>query len=190
MGYKTVKEHYGIKHIVAIYEERESEGKCICIGSPLCHNLIVIRISDAKVTRRYSGNSNEYLPKYNEALLRDQENGILRKLIDKEDVFDKSLPVYTINDYHVVKEYCEEYGWPNVTHAGNMMYDNTYFRTKEEAYRYLLRDTSSRVRYCRTRERIREALEKIGKTIAYSAKNYWYWVLARTVGYFYIKEEK
>lgn len=29
---------------------------------------------------------------------------------------------------------CEEYGWPNTTHSGEIMYENTYFRTRGEAH--------------------------------------------------------
>ena len=194
MGYKNVKEHYDIKHIVAVSKE-ERYGRCICIGSPYCHDIIVIRIQDAKVVKQYKDgkyndgwSTNEDLARYNEALKTDEQNGILKKLIETPDTFAENLPVFTIEKGAVVREFCEKYGWPNITHSGNMMYENTYFKTRKKAYAYLLKDTSSGVRYCNFKYNMKEAFERIGSTCKFSLRQLFYWVKARTVGLFYTKK--
>ncbi|MDR1504461.1 MAG: hypothetical protein LBT43_18595 [Prevotella sp.] len=190
MGYKNIKEHYDIKHIVEVCNKREFGGPCICIGSPYTHDIIVIRIRDAKVVKqyKYDWDTNENLARYNEALKADEKNGILRKLIETPDTFTEALPVFTFKNGVIIREICEKYGWPNTTCLGNKMYDNTYFKTRKEAYAYLLKDTSAGVRYCRFKSNIKEAFERIGRSSKYSFLTLFYWVKARTVGRFYTKD--
>ncbi len=196
MGYKNVEKHYNIKHIVAVHNKREFGGPCICIGSPYIHDIIVVRIQDAKVVKQYKNgkyndgygwNINEDLARYNEALKADEQNGVLRKLIETPDTFAEELPVFTIEKGVVVREVCETYGWPNTTHSGNIMYENTYFKTRKEAYTYLLSSTSSGVRYCNFKSNIKEGFERIRRTSKFSFMQLFYWVKARTVGRFYTK---
>lgn len=189
MGYKNVKEHYDIKHIVEVCNEEKYGGRCICIGSPYIHDIIVIRIQDAKIVRQYKDGAriNEELYRYNEALKEDEQNGVLRKLIETPDTFAEDLPVFTIEKGAVVRDVCEKYGWPNTTHAGTKMYENTYFKTRKEAYAYLLSSTSSGVRYCNFKSNIKEAFERIRRTSKFSFLQLVYWVKARTVSRFYTK---
>jgi hypothetical protein len=194
MGYKNIKEHYNIGHIVEVCNEEMYGGRCICIGSAYAHDIIVIRIQDAKVVKRYKDgkyddgwSTNEDLARYDKAIKADEQNGILKKLIETPDTFEKFLLVFTAKNGVVIREFCEEYGWPNTTHSGNKMYENTYFKTRKEAYACLLKDTSSGVRYCHFKRNIKESIERVRETIKYSFMKLFYWVKARTVGLFYTK---
>lgn len=187
MGFQAVKRYYDIKYIVAVYDKREFGGPCICIGSPYIHDIIVIRISDAKVVKGYE-RGNDDLGRYYAAIKEDEKNGILRGLIDTPDVFTQNLPVFTIKDWAVVADYCEEYGWPNTTNSGYIMYENTYFKTRKEAYAYLLKDTTAGVRCCNFRYNFREGCDRIKKAIRFSLRECWFWVAARTVGRFQTKK--
>lgn len=190
MGYKNVKEHYDIKHIVAIHNKERYGGPCICIGSPYIHDIIAIRIKDARLVKPYPESDyriNDELARYNEALKEDEKNGVLLKLIETPDTFAENLPVFTIEKGAVVREVCEEYGWPNTTHTGAIMYENTYFKTRKEAYAYLLKDTSSGVRYCNFKSNISQAFSSICRTSKFSFRQLFYWIKARTVGRFYTK---
>ena len=193
MGYKTIKQHYDIKHIVAIYDKEEYGGTCICIGSPYCHDIIVIRVSDSKVVKRYNKRgytANEDLVRYDEALKIDEHNGALRKLIDAPDLFESNLPVFTISGGFVVQEFCEEYGYPNTTHEGNIMYTNTYFNTRNEAYRYLLQNTILHLRGgCFWRE-IGELITKIRKRFYYLIQDACIWLIARSLGRLITKRKR
>ena len=117
----------------------------------------------------------------------DEKNGVLRALIDEPDTFARNLPVFTIDRWAVKEELCEEYGWPNTTHSGAIMYENTYFRTRAEAYAYLLKETKAGVRYCRFSENFKEGLTRIGRAIRIGLREVWFWVAARTIGRFIIK---
>lgn len=190
MGFQAVKKYYDIKHIVAVYDKRDFGGPCICIGSAYVHDLIAIRITDGKIfyssiVRRGEGSDIGRLSAQIEA---DKENGILRGLIDTPDVFTRNLPVFTIKDWAVVADYCEEYGWPNTTNSGYIMYENTYFKTRAEAYTYLLKDTAAGVRCCNFRYNFREGCDRIKHAFRLLFRECWFWVAARTVGRFRTKK--
>lgn len=151
MGFKAIKQHYDIKHIVAIYNEEKYGGACICIGSGYVHGLIAINIETGKVfySSLVTPGENSEIGQLAARIKADEKNGVLRALIDEPDTFARNLPVFTIDRWAVKAELCEEYGWPNTTHNGAIMYENTYFHTRAEAYAYLLKETKAGVRYCR-----------------------------------------
>lgn len=189
MGHKAIKQHYDIKHIVAIYNEEKYGGACICIGSGYVHDLIAISIKDCKV--KFSSilrkGEDSKIGKLAARIEEDAKNGVLRALIDEPDTFARNLPVFTIDRWAVKAELCEEYGWPNTTHTGRIMYENTYFRTRTEAYAYLLKETNAGVRYCRFPENFKEGLKRINMAIRFSLREVWFYIAARTIGCFIMK---
>lgn len=120
MGWKNVKEHYGIKHIVQVTEVG------ICIGSGYIHDLIVIGPNGPRMERGEL--SNDYLRRVYAAMVADPVK--LRELVETPDVFEASIPVYTFENDEVVEKVCEKLGWPNITHDGCVMYDNTFSHDK------------------------------------------------------------
>ncbi|WP_297409241.1 hypothetical protein [uncultured Alistipes sp.] len=189
MGHKAIKQNYDIKHIVAIYNEEKYGGACICIGSGYVHGLIAINIATGKVcfSSLITPGENSEIGQLAARIKADEKNGVLRALIDEPDTFARNLPVFTIDRWAVKEELCEEYGWPNTTHSGAIMYENTYFRTRAEAYAYLLKETKAGVRYCRFSENFKEGLTRIGRAIRIGLREVWFWVAARTIGRFIIK---
>lgn len=188
MGHKTIKQHYDTGYIVAIYN-KEDLGPCICFGSAYVHDLIAISIKDCRV--KYSsivrkGEDSE-IGRLAARVEEDAKNGVLRALIDEPDTFARNLPVFTIDRWAVKADLCEEYGWPNTTHSGAIMYENTYFRTRAEAYAYLLKETKAGVRYCRFFENFKEGLTRIRRVIRFSLREVWFWIAARTAGRFITK---
>lgn len=125
MGWKNIKEHYKIEHIVSFYPS-----KGICIGSQYIHDIMIIS-PEGKVLKRGDGRLNDDIARYQKEI--DADPAKLVELATTPDKFDKSLPVYTYEDDKVVERFCEEYGWPNITHDGEIMYDNCFFKTKLEA---------------------------------------------------------
>jgi hypothetical protein len=194
MGFKTIKKHYDIKHIVQVRDKKKYGGRCICIGSPYAHDIIVIRISDAKIVKCYAERrygESEDLVRYDEALDADEKSGILKQLIDQEDVFENNLPVFTIRKWRVIECLCEEYGWPNTTHEGSVMNDS-FFKTREEAYKYLVKYTSAAMKY--TYGTFKRRFVECCKTVKYLTSCFlvscFYWLLARTAGRFITRKEK
>jgi len=195
MGWKKVKEHYGIKHIVQV-DSRSDYGKvpCILIGSPYIGDIIAIRISDAKILKRYTDGpfTSSLLYELQQQLDKDEKNGTLKQLIDEQDTFDRLLPVYCIDDHkHIVMMYCEYYGYPNVTVNGKLMYENTFYSKVKAARYYLLRQSDVKWRWWR--RDICNRLRDIGryvKSLYYPIKEVYDFIYVRCWGRFFIKEYK
>ncbi len=124
MGWKNVKEHYRIGHFVQV------SPKGICIGSPYIHDLIVVGVN-GELLKRYEERGNDELARYQREMLDDPQT--LRDLISKADCFETSIPVYTYDGGDVVEKLCEKAGWPNVTHDGLLMYENTFSTDRDTA---------------------------------------------------------
>ena len=138
MGWKTLKEHYNIEHAVQV----TSAG--LCIGSPYIHNLITITPDDI-VTCKSGIRGNSDLRRYWDDF-HDNIEG-LRRIIEQEDRFDRTIPVYTYADGVVLEKHCEEIGWPNVTHDGLMMYENMFFTDPKKAASACLESAQNGVEY-------------------------------------------
>ena len=157
MGWKNVKEHYGIEHYVQV------TSKGLCIGSGYVHDLIRISPTDAKLDWDNRSDRIETKIGCNLSVWRlkhvgrgDPFDGIvaamaadpakLRELIDTPDDFTASIPVYTYDyDGNIIEKQCEELGWPNVTHDGTMMYENRVFETRAEAVEKARLEMAARV---------------------------------------------
>lgn len=121
MGWKNVKEHYRIGHIVQVTEQG------ICIGSGYIHDIIVIA-TDGRVLKRYDERGNEDLRRYQQEI--DADPDTLRRLIETPDVFRAGITVYTYEGGDILEKQCEDLGWPNVTHDGEVMYENRFSADK------------------------------------------------------------
>lgn len=136
MGWKSLKEAFGIKHIVAVNE------KGVCIGSPYVHNLVVIdpETGEMRENPAFSNLVRETYPQ----LWKATPGEILRQLA-KPDVFASSIPVYTYEDGVILEKMCEEPGWPNVTHDGCIMHENTYSTDKDKVVAWAKRDLAIKI---------------------------------------------
>lgn len=112
----------------------------------------------------------------------------VRALIDEPDTFSRNLPVFTTENWAVKAELCEEYGWPNTTHTGRIMYENTYFRTRAEAYAELLKDTKNGIKHRWIASSVQDALRKLRRAIWLYMETIGYWIAARTIGRFIMKQ--
>lgn len=126
MGWKNVKEHYRIGHIVQVVED-----KGICIGSGYVSDLIVIDPKGRTVKPGLLGISGKDLMRYWDEIHADLPK--LWELIEAPDTFERSLPVFTYRDGEILAYVCEDYDWPNITHEGAMMYDNRFFQDRDKA---------------------------------------------------------
>jgi hypothetical protein len=166
MGWKAVKEHYDIRHILGRYE-----GEGWCIGSPYVHALITID-TDARTIKPSSliqaGDELDVL------IRRFHADGeAFWSMWDTPDVFERALPVFTTREGVLVQAFCEDLGWPNATHDGWVMYDNTYFTDPLAAISDGKRDAEASIRYieerlaqweeegARLRERLSESRERL-----------------------------
>ncbi|WP_334182084.1 hypothetical protein [Novosphingobium sp.] len=186
MGWKSVKEHYRILHNVAVYPE-----KGICIGSPYIHDIIVISL-DGVLTKtdgedRWGKSINADIDRYQNEMREDPE--LLARLVAQPDTFERSIPVYTYEGAEIVECACEEVGYPNVTHDGRMMFENTFSADRDQVVKWAARNArasvegwSDRVDECtrqlaKVKERRDEASRQLAAFEAMEAE-----VLAREAG--------
>lgn len=142
----------------------------IAVGSPLCHNLISVDKKTLKIkyvldtwnTGRQSVGHHEELGFIWDTLQELINNGEIHDIINGNDEIDNPLPVYTIEGGKLIETWTDEYGWPNTTIDGTIMYENTHFKTRKEAIEDGIRDYKNRYEY--KREYFEELKEKIKKT--------------------------
>lgn len=193
MGWKTVKDHYDIQHIVQV-DTRKDYGSepAILIGSPYISDIIVIRISDGKILKRFDGRHNELLAALQPRLDEDEKNGKLKDLIDTKDNFGKLLPVYYIGDHKRIRlMWCEHYGYPNVTTEGTLMYENEFYSKLKAAKYYLLRNTKMDWRLWwsfKIKNRFNEINRQLKIFFKYDLRVIWECVYVRCWGRFFVKK--
>lgn len=158
MSWKNVKEHYRIDHYVSV----TSEG--ICIGSPYIHDLIVIGM-DGVIKKRQSARVNDDLDRYTREMDADPKH--LQFLVQSADTFGKSFSVFTYDGSgEIIEKKCEALGYPNVTHDGDMMYENMFSEHKEKVIAWAKNNAELGVKFAL------ERIERIENELA-EARRYW-----------------
>jgi len=151
MGWKAVKEKFCIKHNVQV-----TDG-LVCIGSGYVHNLLTINAQTGVVhenpTFRNFGRE-----KYPE--LMDAKPDDIAALIAAPDTFERSITVYTYEGSEIIEKLCEEPGWPNATHDGLMMFENTFSTDLATTVRRAKRNAACAI------EITRESIERTEKGLA------------------------
>jgi hypothetical protein len=118
----------------------------IAIGSPLCHDLISVNKKTLKL--KYA------LDTWNEGragLVKENKEEILfiwdklqelinsgqiQEIINGSDEIENPLPVYTVKNGELIQSFTDKYGWPNTTMDGFIMYENEWYKTRQEAIEY------------------------------------------------------
>lgn len=146
MGWKAVRDHYRIEHIVQVVPE-----KGICIGSGYIHDIIVISLDRGEITKRYDPgrgwSRNADLDRYQDEM--DADPFKLSELVAAEDVFDRSIPVFTYQGGEIIEKLCEEVGWPNPTHDGQMQFENTFSTDSGLVRTWAIDSAKSRIEFLR-----------------------------------------
>ena len=161
MGWKNVKDHYRIEHIVQVTkvggDHSDKVTDAICIGSPYIHNLIVISL-DGRILKRHDERGNDNLERHMQEM--DADLDVLKRLVQAPDTFiGDSITVYTWEGAKILEKQCEKFGWPNVTHDGCLMYENTFSLNKSEVVSWAKKSAELRM------EGLREAIDQHQKQI-------------------------
>lgn len=157
MGWKRVKEHYRIGHIVHV---RDGD---ICIGSPYIPEIIRIT-PEGMFLKSCAGGSNDDLNRYLREMQADPDK--LLQLINEPDEFTLNIPIWCYEGKGQIKErLCEQPGYPNVCHDGTLIYDGGSFSTDwPVALEYAITDATAWKK--NTLDRIDELRDRLAKTIA------------------------
>lgn len=167
MSWKNVRDHYQVQHTVQIRDAG------ICIGSPYIPDIIIIGLDGAVKKRYESGCTNEDLRRIQDAFDVDPEK--LKELVLSPDIFDREITVYTYEGGDILEKKCEELGWPNITHDGLMMYENTFSDDKAKVVAWAKENANLYVKSARenaadAERRLQECKERLAKTEAERAK--------------------
>jgi hypothetical protein len=166
MGWKNLKERFRIGHIVQVTD------RGICIGSPYIHDIIVVG-ADGLIRKRYADHNtyavNEDLLRYQREM--DADPKAVRKAIEEPDTFKQSLTVWTYQDGRIVEKQCEEYGWPNLTHDGQIMYENTYSPDRSKVIEWARKNAAAGREWAvehleETRQKLKKAEEMLAESDA------------------------
>jgi len=156
--------------------------ECICIGSPLCPDLINVNKESLRIKytldtwnagkQSVEGRANgELLFIWNrvEELIENKE---ILEIINGDDEIENPLPVFSYEEGEIKESFTDKYGYPNITHSGYIMYNNTHFKTRMEAIEYGISDEEA---YVRLRERdlidYRKKITKLESGMAESKSN-------------------
>jgi len=127
---------------------------CICIGSPMCSTLVTM--DKKNYALNYAADTfnqgrdalkNDELVFIWDKLSHLADSGELNAIIEGDDELEINLPVFTVEDGVLKETVTDSYGWPNVTISGELMYDNTWFKTKEEAIQYGIKDMEYAIKH-------------------------------------------
>lgn len=140
MGWKAIKDHYRIVHQVQVTK------KGICIGSPYIHDIMIVSM-DGELVKDHGSSVNAELNRYSAEMRADPAK--LRELSVSPDTFSKSVTVYTYDGARIIEKLCDEPGWPNVTHDGEMMYENTFSADRDEVVKWAKKSCLSAISWKR-----------------------------------------
>jgi len=117
MGWKAIKEHYRIEHIVEARDGR------VIVRSDFVPHLLSIYPDGAITLNDLYADTKEMIRIKSEM---DADPALMQRLFAQEDHFERSITVYTYKRSEILEKQCEEFGWPNVTHDGVLMHDNDF----------------------------------------------------------------
>ena len=96
----------------------------------------------------------------------------LIELIQTDDHFDKSIPVYTFEGCEILEKFCEFPGWPRVTHEGELMYPNLYSTDKEKVILWAKRNAERGVEtYTRLVDEARKKADALATELETQQRN-------------------
>jgi hypothetical protein len=149
----------------------------ICIGSPLCSQLITVDKKTLKIkyaldtfnTGRESINSEELMFIWDK-LIELIKNGEIKNIISLNDSTVNMFPVYSHENGEIIEKFTDIFGWPNSTHDGELMYENIHFKTKEEAIKKGIEELKIEIKYiseniCEQEKELEEKKEKLNNVI-------------------------
>lgn len=130
MGWKAIKDHYDIDFIVHVRRGN------ICIGQGAFPEALVV--TPAGRPKKDNAVRSREIDALRAAIEADPAK--FSELFAADDVFEKNVRVYSYRGAEIVEQFCEEPGYPNVTHDGDLMYENQHSTDKEQVVAWAKRN--------------------------------------------------
>lgn len=135
MGWKAVKDHYGIEYTVHM------DGGDMHVGAGYLPRIITVTpAGEVTVSRGMRRDEIDRIAGEMEA-----DTARLLELMAATDTFERSIPVYTWSGADILERHCETPEWPNVTHDGEIMYENRYSQDRAEVVEWARESAESRI---------------------------------------------
>jgi hypothetical protein len=121
------------------YVVRNEDDNYLSIGPSFIHMLISVPFTGSKVYKCESwklDGTTDYdieLTRVYRLIERMVDSKEILEYLTGADTLDDPLPVYSVKDGCIVEGFTDEYGWPNITDLGYLMYNNQFFSTPEAA---------------------------------------------------------
>lgn len=157
MGWKNFKERFNIQQYVFI------EKGYVHVGSGYINNLIKVNMETGERTDWHNFIAENY-PE-----IAKVSNEEILALLKAPDVFHKNITVYTYKDADIIEKVCEEFGWPHVTHDGEQMFENNFFKTKQAAVKAARESIVSSINF--SKEMVEEAQKDLEKRMVRLREN-------------------
>lgn len=166
MGWKTLKERFKIESLVSV-----SHGE-IHVGNYSMQRMFAIDIQtgELRVVRAFHWFLDARYP-----ALKAANPAVVLEAINAVDEFSASIPVFTYHEGEIIEKQCEQLGWPNVTHDGCLMYDNTFSTDRNQVVVWAIRDMKARCEFAikdevESEKKLTEARVELTESTALLAK--------------------
>ena len=136
MGWKNVKEHYGIDGVVHIKQDEIWVGVDGLVTISLEGNLL-------KAERDYYGKS-----LHNAVTKMRSDPDKLRSLVITPDRFGPLTTIWTYDRNSIIEKRCEIVGWPNCCTDGELQCDNTHSVDREIVLQWAIESATARLEQC------------------------------------------
>tara|TARA_R110001592_G_scaffold211135_2_gene462855 strand:- start:2044 stop:2580 length:537 start_codon:yes stop_codon:yes gene_type:complete len=130
MGVQLIKKHFSIEHIV------HRIGDNIFIGSPYISQMLKFNLKGVLIEGADRLGRNDELKGYVKNISANMN--VFTELAKKPDPINNRVPIFCFaeDEVTIIETHCECAGWPNTTHEGQLMYENSHFADKEKAIRH------------------------------------------------------
>ena len=122
-------------------------GDYIGIGNGYIHDIIHLDKRTKKIENK-TWSDNEVLSNIYSKLNDLIDTPEFEYIIFGNDDIGGMFPVYFAEKGNIVEEFTDEFGYPNVTHTGRLMYENTHFRTVDQAIDQGISETEVAIQVC------------------------------------------
>src|SRR5690554_1042722 len=136
MGWKTLKQRYGIKGSI------ERRGELLYIGTPSHYNLASVSLLTGEVV------ANAIFPNFvvdNYPMLAQASAAEVKLCLDEPDQFGESTTFYTYKADRIIERQVERDDDSGLTHDGSVVYFNTYSTDRAAVLAWALDAARARV---------------------------------------------
>ncbi len=149
-------------------------GPAICIGSSYVGNLLEVPVDNPRILMaldKTPDTLNKDLRLIYDGLSGLIESGEIKQIFEGDDEVPNGVPVFWESKDQIRESVTEDVCWPNITADGDLIHDNTHFKTKAEALSYAIKSETYHIKSCNEsisdiEDRLKRMVERRDKAMA------------------------